>query len=118
MGINTAVATFDEMSSNRFLPDQWSPCSSGGLSFEEGLRVSPRRQDLGLLRAPRLLHHRHGEAGAVQGPLRLHHGARLPRRAARQELLHSGDFLSTNFIKSGPDLIKQMLLTHEIGPWA
>ena len=49
--------------------DMWRKSSYGGVSDGSSLRNSGRGQAVGLLRTTRLLHHHHGKARALQGPL-------------------------------------------------
>ena len=74
-----------------FVLGEWQARSHGSLSDEPGVRQHLRRDPSDrLLRASRLLHHHHGAAGTLQRPLRLHHGKRLPGRAAGQKLFQTG----------------------------
>jgi hypothetical protein len=75
-----------------FSSDKRSSGPSGGLLAPQSSRLCSHRQDLGLLRATRLLHHRHGAAGTLQRSLRLHHREGVSGRAARKKLLLPGHY--------------------------
>ena len=83
--------TFHQSFNFAFVSDWMRARAAGGVPDAPRGRRGWRGQAHRLLWAARQLHHRDGEARAMQGPVRLHHRERSAGGTARQEILPTGE---------------------------